>query len=141
MGTMGLARTQYWASWFLVFLATFSVSVLAVVVTLFAGNVLRHSSSVLVFLFLELYAVACITFAFAVSACFHHVRAAARDSYFLKLTMELFRSTGAFGDRGQRRAVPGGLLPLCPRGGAARHLRFLAAAELSLCPQQLGPRL
>ena len=72
---MGMSRTLYWTSWVVQLLAPLSLSVVIMVILLFAGGVLRYSSPALVLLFLEIYGVACVALACAVSSCFQNVRA------------------------------------------------------------------
>ena len=73
---MGTGRLQYHTAWFFVNLAVCTVLVAVMTALLCAGGVLEKSEPMAIFLVLELYAVACLAFAWAVVACFDHARVA-----------------------------------------------------------------
>lgn len=76
MKLMGMKGYLHWFAWMFKFSTSLTISCVIITVILFVptrhGAIVNHSDPYTVFLFLYLYALAVVTFGFAVSAFFAH---------------------------------------------------------------------
>ena len=73
MKMMGIGGTTHWLSWFITSLVLLTASVAAMTALLCAGSIFERSNPWIIFIFLELFAVATIMLAFAISVFFSKV--------------------------------------------------------------------
>ena len=83
MKMMGLHERVHWLGWFITYACLMTVSVFLMTVVLCAGDVFAFSDPVLIFLYLELSAIASILVSFLFSTAFSHARIAAAVSGIL----------------------------------------------------------
>ena len=86
MRMMGLNSSVHWLAWFITTFAQMSVTMAILTTMLKFGNVLKYSNPWLIFIMLEMFAVATIAFSFLVSVCYSKAKVAAACAgivYFL----------------------------------------------------------
>lgn len=86
MRMMGLTSSVHWLAWFLTTFTQMSVTMAILTVMLKYGSVLKYSDPLLIFVVLEMFAVATIAFSFLVSVCYSKAKVAAACAgivYFL----------------------------------------------------------
>ncbi|BFZ20641.1 hypothetical protein BsWGS_23680 [Bradybaena similaris] len=86
MKMMGLSNAVHWCAWFVTTFAQMTISVVLLSVLLKMGNVLPHSDFFIIFLVLEIYICAIISFSFLISVLYSKAKVAAACAgiiYFL----------------------------------------------------------
>ncbi|CAH1785688.1 unnamed protein product [Owenia fusiformis] len=86
MKMMGLNNSVHWVAWFMTSFLQMSVTMAILTAMLKYGNVLSYSNPLIIFLVLEMFAVATIAFSFLVSVCYSKAKLAAACAgiiYFL----------------------------------------------------------
>jgi hypothetical protein len=77
MKMMGLSTSVHWLGWFITSIAFMTGSVLLLTLVLVGGGILGHSNPLLVFIFLEVFAMATVALSFLISVFFSRARLAA----------------------------------------------------------------
>ncbi|XP_053380428.1 ATP-binding cassette sub-family A member 2-like isoform X1 [Mercenaria mercenaria] len=77
MKMMGLSDGVHWWAWFITAGVQMTVTVITLTLMLYFGHVLPHSNPVLVFVFLELFALSSIAFSFLISSMYSRAKLAA----------------------------------------------------------------
>ncbi|CAC5402030.1 ABCA2 [Mytilus coruscus] len=86
MRMMGLSNGVHWCAWFTITFIQFSITMAALAAMLKFGHVLTYSNPIIVFLVLEVFAVATISFSFLISTFYSKAKVAAACAgiiYFL----------------------------------------------------------
>ncbi|KAG1677981.1 ATP-binding cassette sub-family A member 2 [Nymphon striatum] len=86
MKMMGLTNAVHWLAWFITSFLQMSVTMVILTVLLKFGKVLTYSNAYLIFLTLEVFAIATITFSFLISVLYSKAKIAAASAgiiYFL----------------------------------------------------------
>ncbi|XP_059174017.1 ATP-binding cassette sub-family A member 2-like isoform X2 [Physella acuta] len=86
MKMMGLSNAVHWCAWFVTTFLQMTMSVLILTALLKMGNVLPHSNTFIIFLVLEVYICAIISFSFLISVLYSKAKVAAACAgiiYFL----------------------------------------------------------
>ncbi|XP_055898501.1 ATP-binding cassette sub-family A member 2-like [Biomphalaria glabrata] len=86
MKMMGLSNAVHWCAWFVTTFVQMTMSVILLTALLKLGNVLPHSNTLIVFLVLEVYICAIISFSFLISVLYSKAKVAAACAgiiYFL----------------------------------------------------------
>ncbi|XP_050394470.1 ATP-binding cassette sub-family A member 2 [Patella vulgata] len=86
MKMMGLSNAVHWFAWFISYWIQMTITVIILTMMLKFGHVLAHSSGWLIFVVLELYVVAVISFSFLISVLYSKAKVAAACAgiiYFL----------------------------------------------------------
>lgn len=95
MKIMGMSNMVHLLAWFITYFVQFSVIMLIITCILHFGKILSHSNPILVFLLLEIYAIATICFSFLVSSLYSKAKLAAACAgilYFLSYVPCMFIS-------------------------------------------------
>lgn len=77
---MGLQTWIHWLGWGLTSLSTISISAFLMTLLLCKGRIFEFSNPLLIFIFLELFAISSVALSFAISVFFSKVR---RTFYFI----------------------------------------------------------
>lgn len=86
MKMMGLSNAVHWCAWFVTTFAQMTITVIILTGLLKLGNVLPHSNTLIIFLVLEVYICAIISFSFLISVLYSKAKVAAACAgiiYFL----------------------------------------------------------
>ena len=106
MKVMGLSNTVHGMAWFLTAFVQLTFSMTVVTLMLKYSKVLLHSNAFIIWLILELYAIATITFCFLISAVFSKAKIASATAgilYFLSYVPAMYI--------GIREDIAGGHMP------------------------------
>ncbi|CAF0992599.1 unnamed protein product, partial [Didymodactylos carnosus] len=85
MKIMGLSNGVHWVAWFITIFTQTTLVMVAVTLILHYGKVLMHSNPFLIFLILEVYSLATISFAFLISVFYSKAKIAAACSGIIYL--------------------------------------------------------
>ncbi|XP_060598294.1 ATP-binding cassette sub-family A member 2-like [Ruditapes philippinarum] len=99
MKMMGLSDSVHWWAWFITAAVQMTVTVVTLTLMLYYGSVLSHSNPVIVFMFLEMFALSSIAFSFLIDSMFSRAKLAAACAgifYFITYTIHVYSHQRGF---------------------------------------------